>query len=103
MRVYKTQHLNYWIAVDSPSAVNTYREFQHRINIALVDLQLPGLQVGIVLAELAQIKPEMVRCAMIAEISPYAASAYWAATVTTALGLLPGTTPCADRRLDPSR
>ncbi len=72
----KAQGWRVWLATDGPSAVGTYRESQHQINVALVDLQLPGLQGGIVLAELAQINRDLVRCAMTGEISPYAAAAF---------------------------
>ena len=42
----------------------------------LIDLQLPGLQGGSLLAELAQINPDLIRCATSDGISPYAAAAF---------------------------
>ncbi len=72
----KAQHWRVWVATDGPSAIDIYREFQSRIDVALVDLQLPGLQGGTVLSELAQINPGLLRCAMAGDISPYAASAF---------------------------
>ncbi len=63
-------------ATDGAEAVPTYRRHRGRIDVALVDLQLPGLQGGQVLAELAGLDPGLVRCAMSAGVSPYAAAAF---------------------------
>jgi len=65
-----------WVAVDGATAIETYQEFRPRIDVVLVDLQLPGLQGGSLLAELAQINPDLIRCATTGEISPYAVAAF---------------------------
>jgi DNA-binding NtrC family response regulator len=65
-----------WVAANSAAAIKIYQGSPQRIDVVLVDLQLPGLQGGSLLAELAQINPDLVRCAMSAEISPYAAAAF---------------------------
>jgi DNA-binding NtrC family response regulator len=65
-----------WMAHDGRAAVEVYREDCHRIDIVLVDLQLPGLLGTRVLAELAEINPDLPTCAMSANVSPYAASAF---------------------------
>ena len=65
-----------WVAEDSAAAIEIYQELRHRIDIVLVDLQLPGLQGGSLLAQLAELNPALIRCAMSGEISPYAAAAF---------------------------
>ena len=65
-----------WAAADGPAAVETYREHRDRIDVALVDLQLPGLQGARVLAELDQLNPGLARCAMSADVTPYTACAF---------------------------
>lgn len=67
---------NVWTAADGAAAVETYRRHQDRIDIALIDLQLPGLQGARVLAELDQLNPALVRCAMSSDVTPYTASAF---------------------------
>ena len=65
-----------WAAADGPAAVEMYRRFGDRIDVALVDLQLPGLQGARVLAELDQLNPDLMRCAMSADVTPYTACAF---------------------------
>ncbi|HEY1186525.1 MAG TPA: response regulator [Gemmata sp.] len=63
-------------AADGDSAVETYRQHQDRIDVALVDLQFPGLQGGRLLAELGQLAPDLARCAMSGGVNAYTASAF---------------------------
>lgn len=65
-----------WAAADGTAAVETYRQHRDRIDVALVDLQLPGLQGARVLAELDQLNPGLTRCAMSADVTPYTACAF---------------------------
>jgi CheY-like chemotaxis protein len=65
-----------WEAHDGHAAIEIYRQESGRVDIVLVDLQLPGLLGARVLAELAEINPELPTCAMSANVSPYAASAF---------------------------
>lgn len=65
-----------WAAADGAAAVETYRRHGDRIDVALVDLQLPGLQGARVLAELDQLNPALTRCAMSADVTPYTACAF---------------------------
>jgi CheY-like chemotaxis protein len=65
-----------WATADGATAVETYRRYQERIDVALVDLQLPGLQGARVLAELDQLNPALTRCAMSADVTPYTACAF---------------------------
>ena len=65
-----------WAAADGAAAVETYRQHGDRIDVALVDLQLPGLQGARVLAELDQLNPDLARCAMSADVTPYTACAF---------------------------
>jgi DNA-binding NtrC family response regulator len=65
-----------WVAADGAGAVRAYRERPRDIDVALVDLQLPGLQGSQVLTELGQIAPSLHRCAMSADVSPYTAAAF---------------------------
>jgi len=65
-----------WIAFDGRDATEIYQRHADRIDVAIVDLQLPGLLGARVLAELAEINPELPTCAMSANVSPYAASAF---------------------------
>ena len=65
-----------WAAADGDAAVEAYHRHRDRIDAALVDLQLPGLQGGRVLAELGRLDPHLTRCAMSAEVTPYTASAF---------------------------
>lgn len=65
-----------WAVADGAAAVETYRAHPDRIDAALVDLQLPGLQGGRVLAELGQLNPALTRCAMSADLTAYTASAF---------------------------
>lgn len=65
-----------WAVADGAAAVETYRAHPDRIDAALVDLQLPGLQGGRVLAELGQLDPGLTRCAMSADLTAYTASAF---------------------------
>jgi DNA-binding response OmpR family regulator len=65
-----------WAVPDGDAAVEIYREEGDRIDIALVDLQLPGLHGTRVLSKLAEINPDLPTCAMSGNVSPYAASAF---------------------------
>lgn len=65
-----------WDVPDAPTAVRTYADRRDAIRVAVVDLQLPGLQGSRVLAELGQLDPSLPRCAMSAEVPPYAAAAF---------------------------
>jgi CheY-like chemotaxis protein len=65
-----------WVAADGRGAIDTYRRNRRDIDVALIDLQLPGLQGAQILTELADLDPNLVRCAMSANVSPYAASAF---------------------------
>ncbi|MCE9560754.1 MAG: response regulator [Planctomycetes bacterium] len=73
---FKAQGWRVWIATDGQSAIDTLRVFLNRIDIDLVDLQLPHRQGATVLAELAKINPDLVRGAISGDISPYAAAAF---------------------------
>jgi trehalose 6-phosphate phosphatase len=46
------------------------------VHVALVDLQLPGLQGARTLAEFGQTRPDLIRCFLSADISPYMATAF---------------------------
>jgi CheY-like chemotaxis protein len=65
-----------WAAADGASALELYAERHDEIQVAVVDLQLPGLQGSRVLAELGHCDPSLSRCAMSADLSPYAAAAF---------------------------
>lgn len=65
-----------WAAGDGATALETYRLYRDRIDVALVDLQLPGLQGGRLLTELGQLDPDLSRCAMSGGVSAYTASAF---------------------------
>ncbi|MCE9566718.1 MAG: response regulator [Planctomycetes bacterium] len=65
-----------WVAGNSADAIKIYEELRHRIDIVLVDLLLPGLQGGSLLAEFAELAPHLIRCAMTGEVSPYAVAAF---------------------------
>ncbi len=58
------------------SAVQMVLENPGTIRVALIDLQLPGLQGSRTAAELLRSDPEVVRCFMSAEIRPYTAVAF---------------------------
>ena len=75
-RAMEAQGWRVWSVADGGAAVEVYRQYRGRIDVALVDLQLPGLQGGLVLTELAGVNPHLIRCAMSADVSPYAASAF---------------------------
>jgi len=63
-------------AADGPAALETYQQSRDLIDVVLVDLQLPGLQGARVLAELGQLDPDLTRCAMSTDVTPYTASAF---------------------------
>jgi CheY-like chemotaxis protein len=65
-----------WLAADGPAALETYRQHRDRIDAALVDLQLPGLQGARMLAELDRLNPALACCAMSADVTPYTARAF---------------------------
>lgn len=65
-----------WTTADGTTALETYQRHQAQIDVALVDLQLPGLQGARVLAELDLLNPALTRCAMSADVTPYTACAF---------------------------
>ena len=65
-----------WPASDGAAAVELFHQYRDRIDVALVDLQLPGLQGGRLLAELEQLDPALIRCAMSGGVNGYSASAF---------------------------
>lgn len=65
-----------WCAPDGAIAVETYHRHRDQIDAALVDLQFPGLQGGRLLAELGQLAPALIRCAMSGGVNAYTASAF---------------------------
>lgn len=67
---------NVWTAADAATALRVFAERRAEIDAAVVDLQLPGLQGSRVLADLARLEPSLVRCAMSADLSRYAAAAF---------------------------
>jgi DNA-binding NtrC family response regulator len=76
VRAMEEQGWRVWAAPDGEAAIEVYRRHDDRIDIVLVDLQLPGLHGMRVLSELAEINPELPTCAMSGNVSPYAASAF---------------------------
>jgi len=48
----------------------------NKIHVAMVDLQLPGLQGARTLMEFGQSHPHLIRCFMSADVSPYTAAAF---------------------------
>jgi DNA-binding NtrC family response regulator len=75
-RAMEHQGWHVFTAADGEAAVEAYRQDGDRIDVALVDLQLPGLLGVRVLSELAEINPDLPTCAMSGNVSPYAASAF---------------------------
>lgn len=65
-----------WVAADGAGAVKAYRERPGDIDVALIDLQLPGLQGSQVLSDLGRLAPTLRRCAMSADVTPYTAAAF---------------------------
>jgi len=65
-----------WAAANGEAAVEVYNQYRDRIDVALVDLQFPGLQGGRLLAELGQLDPALTRCGMSGDVSAYTASAF---------------------------
>lgn len=65
-----------WAAADAEAAVETYHQHGEDIDIALVDLQFPGLQGGRLLADLGDLAPDLIRCAMSVGVTAYTASAF---------------------------
>lgn len=75
-RAMEQQGWHAWMAADDEEAMEVYQQEVDRIDVALVDLQLPGL-IGVrVLSELAELNPDLPTCAMSGDVSPYAASAF---------------------------
>jgi CheY-like chemotaxis protein len=72
----ETRGWNVWAVADGTAAIETYQRYRDRIDVALVDLQLPGLEGARVLAELDQLNPALTRCAMSADVTPYTACAF---------------------------
>lgn len=65
-----------WPVADPSAAHRVMDEHPNDINVALVDLQLPGFQGAKTLAELTEADPNIVRCAMSADVTPYMACAF---------------------------
>ncbi|WP_020475381.1 trehalose-phosphatase [Zavarzinella formosa] len=60
---------------DPDEAVSSVRKHEEEIQVALVDLQLPGFRGAKTLAELGFLHPGLIRCGMSADVTPYAAAA----------------------------
>jgi DNA-binding response OmpR family regulator len=71
-----------WVAADADAAARVYAERRDEVRAAVVDLQLPGLQGGRVLAELEHQTPAVACVAMSAGLAPYAAAAFRRITPT---------------------
>lgn len=65
-----------WVAENAPAAVAAYRDHRGEIDIALVDLQLPGLEGARVLTDLHDLAPDLPCCATSAGVSPYVEAAF---------------------------
>jgi trehalose 6-phosphate phosphatase len=65
-----------WVAAGGATALATYRDHRGEIDVALVDLQLPGLEGARVLTELRQLDHDLPCCATSEVVSPYAAAAF---------------------------
>lgn len=65
-----------WSSADGAGALDLFRRHRDRLDVALVDLQLPGLQGARVLAELGRLDAALARCAMSADVTPYTAAAF---------------------------
>jgi DNA-binding NtrC family response regulator len=75
-RAMTQQGWHVFAASDGEDALEIYQQDADRIDVAIVDLQLPGL-IGVrVLSELAELNPDLPTCAMSGDVSPYAASAF---------------------------
>jgi CheY-like chemotaxis protein len=65
-----------WAVADVRSALDAYERERGRIDVALVDLQLPGLQGARLLEELVRLDHDLTLCAMAADVPPYTADAF---------------------------
>lgn len=65
-----------WQADTVERAVQQLEHHGDHVHVALVDLQLPGLQGARALSELGQSRPELIRCFLSEEVSPYMANAF---------------------------
>ncbi len=65
-----------WQANSSDHAQELIQEFGESIQVAMVDLQLPGLEGARVLAELGLQYPHLIRCFLSGNVSPYTAQAF---------------------------
>jgi trehalose-phosphatase len=65
-----------WTATESAGALDILRRRAGDIRVAVVDLQLSGLQGVRVLSELGHCAPHLVRCGMSAEVAAYTAAAF---------------------------
>jgi len=65
-----------WETDTSEKAAKLMREHGHEIKVALVDMQLPGLEGARTLSDLGQNNPELIRCYVTEEINPFATSAF---------------------------
>lgn len=65
-----------WQADTSDRATELASEFGEAIQVALVDLQLPGLLGARTQTELGLRRPGLIRCFLSADVSPYTAAAF---------------------------
>jgi DNA-binding NtrC family response regulator len=65
-----------WAFPEPDEAEPILREHVESIGIALIDLQLPGLQGARALNRLRLANPTLIRCAMSADLMPHMASAF---------------------------
>ena len=65
-----------WQADTPERAAELLDRHGEAVHVALVDLQLPGLQGARTLAEFGQTRPDLVRGFLSADVSPYMAAAF---------------------------
>jgi DNA-binding NtrC family response regulator len=72
------EELGWWVceADGSADALEAYEADGDRIDVALVDLQLPGLLGSGVLADLGRVAPALPRCVTAPPVNPHAAVAF---------------------------
>lgn len=71
-----TQGWRVWQADTGERATELLEQHGEAVHVALVDLQLPGLQGARTLAEFGQTRPDLIRCFLSADVSPYMAAAF---------------------------
>jgi len=65
-----------WLADTPDQASEQLAAHGHEIDVALVDLHLPGLQGARAINEIGERNPRLIRCYQTAELSPYMAAAF---------------------------